>query len=193
MAKSRKNQRAWMWGTIILSVILLIVVLVIIYKKLEPPKSCNISTFLRNQKKNGASTNCENKLKSGESCEVTCNNEGGETIKVECNENGKTLKTGGCTTVDSVINMVHQMACSKKSMKLCNMLEFLQNQNVFMRIQTMNPDEIVGTLGAFCTNSKFKENLKNLLIYIQNVAKGNGANNKTDLKTIVIKVITSCN
>lgn len=65
-----------------------------------------------------------------------------------------------------------------------------------MRIQTMHPDKIVKTLGildTYCTNKKFKENLKNLLIYIQNVAKGNGAKNKTDLKTIVTKVITSCN
>lgn len=194
MAKSRKNQRAWMWGTIILSVILLIVVLVIIYKKLEPPKSCNISTFLRNQKNNVASTNCENKLKSGNTCDITCNND--KPITVECNENGKTLKTGGCTTVDRVINTVHRMACAKNSTKLCKVLEFLQNQNVFMRIQTMHPDKIVKTLGildTYCTNKKFKENLKNLLIYIQNVAKGNGAKNKTDLKTIVTKVITSCN
>lgn len=187
-----------MWGTIILSVILLIVVLVIIYKKLEPPKSCNISTFLRNQKNNVASTNCENKLKSGDTCDITCNNN--KTITVECNENGKTLKTGGCTTVDSVINMVHRMACSKNSTKLCKVLEFLQNQNVFVRIQNMDPKKIVDdTLGAFgildkyCTNPKFKVNLKNLLIYIKNVANGNGDKNNTDLKDIVTKVITSCN
>ena len=196
MAKSRKNQRAWMWGTIILSVILLIVVLVIIYKKLEPPKSCNISTFLRNQKNNVASTNCENKLKSGDTCDITCNNN--KTITVECNENGKTLKTGGCTTVDSVINMVHRMACSKNSTKLCKVLEFLQNQNVFVRIQNMSPAKIVDTLGAFgildkyCKHTDaFKANLIELLTYIKNVA--NSTKNKTDLKDIVTKVITSCN
>jgi len=201
MAKSRKNQRAWMWGTIVLSVILLIVVLVIIYKKLEPPKSCNISTFLRNQKNNGASTNCENKLKSGESCEVTCNNN--KTITVECNENGKTLKTGGCTTVDRVINMVHRMACAKNSTKLCQVLEFLQNQNVFMRIQNMDPKKVVdtivdplasfGIIDKYCKNNihAFKNNLTELLTYIQNVA--NGKKNTKGLTTIVTNVIRSCN
>jgi RecJ-like exonuclease len=191
-----------MWGTIVLSVILLIVVLVIIYNKLEPPKSCNISTFLRNQKNNGASTNCENKLKSGESCEVTCE-KGGETITVECNENGKTLKTGGCTTVDSVINMVHRMACAKNSTKLCKVLEFLQNQNVFVRIQNMNPQKVVdtivdplasfGIIDKYCTNhtGDFKTNLIDLLTYIQNVA--NSTKNTKDLTTIVTKVIRSCN
>lgn len=194
MAKSRKNQRAWMWGTIVLGVILLIVVLVIIYKKLEPPKSCNISTFLRNQKNNVASTTCENKLKSGESCEVTCKKEG-ETITVECNENGKTLKTGGCTTVDSVINTVHRMACAKNSTKLCKVLEFLQNQNVFVRIQNMKPEKVVNTLDPilhkYCKNKDFKTNLTELLTYIKNVA--NSTKNKTDLTTIVKNVITSCN
>jgi RecJ-like exonuclease len=174
--------------------------LVIIYNKLEPPKSCNISTFLRNQKTNGASTNCENKLKSGESCEVTCNKEEGETtITVECNENGKTLKTGGCTTVDSVINMVHRMACAKNSTKLCQVLELLQNQNVVMRIQNMEPEKVVDTivdpLVSFGIIDKscntFKKNLIDLLTYIQNVAKGN--NNETNLTTIVTKVIRSCN
>ena len=190
-----------MWGTIILSVILLIVVLVIIYKKLEPPKSCNISTFLRNQTNNGASTNCDNKLKSGDTCEVTCNKEG-ETITVECNENGKTLKTGGCTTVDRVINMVHRMACAKQSTKLCNVLAFLQNQNVFVRIQNMSPEKIVNDtlapfgilLNKYCKNNKidaFKTHLTELLTYIKNVAINK--KNKTDLKTIVTKVITSCN
>lgn len=199
-----------MWGTIVLGVILLIVVLVIIYKKLEPPKSCNISTFLRNQKNNGASTNCENKLKSGESCEVTCKKEEGETtITVECNENGKTLKTGGCTTVDSVINTVHRMACAKNSTKLCKVLEFLQNQNVFVRIQNMNPQKVVdtivdplasfGIINKYCKNhtknhtEDFKTNLKKLLTYIKNVAKGDRNKNKTNLTTIVKNVITSCN
>ncbi len=195
MAKSRKNQRAWMWGTIILSVILLIVVLVIIYKKLEPSKSCNISTFLQNQKSNGATTTCENKLKSGHSCDITCKNN--EKITVECNEDGKTLKSGGCTTVDRVINTVHRMACAKKSTKLCKVLEFLQNQNVFVRIKNMNTEKVVNTLGTFgiidkyCKNKDFKTNLTDLLNYIKNVADDN--KNNTDLKTIVTKVITSCN
>ena len=184
-----------MRGTIILSVILLIAVLVIIYKKLEPQKSCNISTFLQNQKSNGATTTCENKLKSGDSCDITCKNN--EKITVECNEDGKTLKSGGCTTVDRVINTVHRMACAKNSTKLCKVLEFLQNQNVFVRIQNMDPDNIVGTLDTFgiidkyCKTKDFKTNLKNLLIYIQNVAKGD--KNTTDLKDIVTNVITSCN
>ena len=187
-----------MWGTIILSVILLIVVLVIIYKKLEPPKSCNISTFLRNQKNNVASTNCENKLKSGDTCDITCNNN--KTITVECNENGKTLKTGGCTTVDSVINMVHRMACAKKSTKLCKVLEFLQNQNVFMQIQTMEPENIVdpivntlvtlGILDEYCKNN-FNTPLVELLTYIKNVAISK--KNTTNLKDIVKRVIKSCN
>ena len=128
-----------MWIGIITAVVIIAALLIILYR--SRPKVCNISKLLNNKFKDKKS-NCTDKLDANKSCAIECGGDGNRKVNVSCNEKGKRTLSGGCNPTDMVLNFVHHLACSKKSTKLCSMIEYLQNHDVISEVQKIKPKNV---------------------------------------------------